>query len=166
MSCVPYDCIWADFDVRRSRGRVLQSCCVYCREWSVEDEFRDLTASGIKLLHSLVVQQMILLYLLPDGSRVSRLWLGWLLSFSILWAPCRHVTPPDVTDALLMAPSDVLVLIIHFGAFLFWATHESCQFGMFGNWTFLSFHRKQGFLCAFPSCFSCSKSRFFYLTMY
>ena len=37
-----------------------------------------------KLLFGLVVQQWIPLYLLTDGSRVNRLWLGWVLSFSVL----------------------------------------------------------------------------------
>ena len=37
-----------------------------------------LTARVMKLLCSLVVWQWILLYLLPGGSRVNRLWLGWV----------------------------------------------------------------------------------------
>ena len=37
---------------------------------SVEDELRSLTAGGIMLLCSLVLRQQILVYLLPDGSRV------------------------------------------------------------------------------------------------
>lgn len=41
--------------------------------------------------HSLGAQRRILLYLLPDGSRVNR---QWRLSFSILWAQCRHLTLP------------------------------------------------------------------------
>lgn len=32
-----------------------------------------------------------ILYLSPDGSRVKTLWPGRVLSFSILWAPCRHI---------------------------------------------------------------------------
>ncbi len=51
-----------------------------------------LTASGKKLLCSLVVQQQILLYHLPDGSWVNRLLLRWVLSFSILWTLHRQLT--------------------------------------------------------------------------
>ncbi len=36
--------------------------------------------------------QWIFLCRLPDGSRVNRLLLGWVLSFSIFWALCRHLT--------------------------------------------------------------------------
>ena len=39
---------------------------------------------GMKLLRSLLVLQT-LLYLLSDGSKVNRLWLGWVLSFGILY---------------------------------------------------------------------------------
>ena len=59
-------------------------------KWSVDDELRGLTVWGVKLLCSLVVQ--ILLYLFPGGSRVNRLSLWWVLSFSILWALSRHLT--------------------------------------------------------------------------
>ena len=38
------------------------------------------------LLCTLAVWQRILLYLLSDGSRVSRLWLRWILSFKVFWA--------------------------------------------------------------------------------
>lgn len=59
------------------------------------------------MLHTLVVQQRILLYLLCDGSSVNRLWLGWVLSLSILWALwASHFT--DITDALQMGTNDVL----------------------------------------------------------
>ena len=44
----------------------------------VEDELRGLTVRVKKLLHSLMVWQQLLLYLLPVGSRLTRLWLGWL----------------------------------------------------------------------------------------
>ncbi len=47
------------------------------------------TARGKKLLWRLVVQQWILLYRLPDGSRVNRLWLRWVLSF---YANCTFPT--------------------------------------------------------------------------
>ena len=43
---------------------------------SADDELMSLTAWRMKLLYSLVVQQQMLLYLLSDGSRVNRLWLG------------------------------------------------------------------------------------------
>ena len=52
------------------------------------------TNTTLLLLCSLVLQQCIALYLLSDGSRVNRLWLGWVLSFSILWALCRHISWP------------------------------------------------------------------------
>ena len=45
----------------------------YFVEWSSKDEFR---VWRMELHYSLVLWQQILLYLLPDGSRVNRLWLG------------------------------------------------------------------------------------------
>ncbi len=57
----------------------LSHCC-YCIErcnWVQSDEFELLTAWRKKLLHRLLVQQWILLYLLPDGSSVNRPWPGW-----------------------------------------------------------------------------------------
>lgn len=59
---------------------------------SNEGEGKSLTAREIKLLCSRVIWQWILLYLSPDGSRVNILWLGWVLSVSILWALCRDFT--------------------------------------------------------------------------
>ncbi len=53
---------------------------------------RSLTAWGKKLLWCLVERQRILLWRLPDGSRVNRLLLWWVLSFNILWALRRHLT--------------------------------------------------------------------------
>ena len=53
----------------------------------------------MKLLCSLVVRQQILLYMLSDGSRVNRLWLGGCcLLVSLGSVQTSHVT--DVTDAL------------------------------------------------------------------
>lgn len=46
--------------------------------------FSGVTAWGVKLLCSAVDT-----YLLPE---FNRLWLGCVLSFSILWARCRHLT--------------------------------------------------------------------------
>ena len=49
------------------------------------------SAQRKQLLHWQLVWQWLLLYLLPDGSSVNTLWLGWVLSichrchFSILW---------------------------------------------------------------------------------
>lgn len=61
--------------------------------------FTSLIAWGKKPLCSLAVQEWILLCLLPDGSRVNTLWLGWVLSFSVLYSPqTPHLT--DGTDAL------------------------------------------------------------------
>ena len=93
-------------------------------------ELRCRTAWWKKLLRSLVVRQQILLYLLPDGSRVNRLSLGWVLSFSILWALCRHL-------ACRWCPVDGYQWCS--GRFyplaeetsLSWAVHEPCQFVMF-----------------------------------
>ena len=51
-----------------------------------------LTASVKKLLCSLMLQQQILLYLLPDGSSVNRLQ---LLSVSIFGFLCRHFTSSE-----------------------------------------------------------------------
>ena len=60
---------------------------IYLIKWSVADQFSSLTAWGKKLLWC-----QILLYLLPDVSTVNRLWLGWVSSFSNLWALSRHLT--------------------------------------------------------------------------
>ncbi len=74
--------------------------------WSTDNELRSLTAWGKKLL-CMVVWQQILLYLLPDSSRVNRLWLGWVLSISILRAlQASHLT--DITQARYLSISDVL----------------------------------------------------------
>ena len=52
----------------------------------------------MKLLCSLVVQQQILVYLLSDGSRVNRLWLGGgCLLVSLVSVQTSHFT--DVPDA-------------------------------------------------------------------
>ena len=58
---------------------------LFCKS-SLDDELRSLRAGGLKPLCSLVLDQWILLYILPDGSRVNRLWLGWVLSSGVLWA--------------------------------------------------------------------------------
>ena len=58
---------------------------IYSLCWSA-DESRSLTAGGVKLLCSPVVLQQILLYLLSDGSRLDRRWLGWVLSFGFFRA--------------------------------------------------------------------------------
>ena len=60
----------------------------------------------MRLLCSLVVQQWMPLYFLPDGSRVGRLWLGWVLYLSTVWALCRHLI--DITDASKMDTNIVL----------------------------------------------------------
>lgn len=60
------------------------------QEFYAENELRSLTKR--KLLSSLVACQLILLYLLPDGSRVNRLWMGRVLSVNILQALPRHLT--------------------------------------------------------------------------
>lgn len=67
--------------------KILVSCYM-----NVEDEFRSLIAWGMKLLRGLVVLQqiLILLYLLPDGSWVDRLWPDWVLSFSIIYGLYFH----------------------------------------------------------------------------
>ncbi len=54
-----------------------------------------------RLLWSLVVSQQILLYRLPDSSRENRLLLGWVLSFSILRTPHRHLTSPHIISLML-----------------------------------------------------------------
>ena len=48
-------------------------------------------------------------YHLSDGSRVNRLWVGWVLAFSILWSLCRHLN----TD-YIFAISMVLFLLLLF----------------------------------------------------
>ena len=66
---------------------------------SVEDEFRSLTAWGEKLLCSLVEWQKILLYLLSDGSRVNRQWLGGCCLL-VSWSSVQTSHFTDVTDDL------------------------------------------------------------------
>ena len=51
-------------------------------------KLNNLNARGQNLPYSVVVQQQILLYLLPDGSSVNRP--GWVLSLSVLWAQFDH----------------------------------------------------------------------------
>ncbi len=62
------------------------------RIFYADNELRSLTKR--KLLSSLVACQLILLYLLPDGSRVNRLWKGRVLSVNILQALPKHLTSP------------------------------------------------------------------------
>lgn len=85
------------------------------------------------LFCSLVVQQGILLYLLPDCSRVSRPWLRWVLSSGVLWTLCRHVTLPMslmlsrwVPEALFLAYLINRCRLI--ASVLYWAVHKTCQF--------------------------------------
>ena len=88
-------------------------------------ELRNLTTGGQKLLCTLNVRQWIL-YTLPDGSRVNRLWLGWVLSFSIWWAPCR-----DFREICRQVPVMFWAGLITRGrAVLSLAGHELCQFAM------------------------------------
>ena len=54
----------------------------------VEVEVKSLTVWGRKLHFSLEVWQWILLYPLPDGSRVNWLWLGGCCLLVSLWAFC------------------------------------------------------------------------------
>ncbi len=94
------------------------------------DEFKLLSAWGKKLLCSLMVKQRILVYLLPDGSSVNRLWLGWVFSF--FWALCCHLTSPMSLILCGWVPLMLWeVLITHCRAFLSGATHEPCQTAMF-----------------------------------
>ena len=57
-------------------------CCIIKAIFLWWNEFSSVTAWGKKLLLSLV----ILLYFLPDGIGVNRLWPGWVLSFSVPWS--------------------------------------------------------------------------------
>lgn len=72
---------------------------------AVEDELRSFTAWGKKLLCSLVARQQILLYLLPDGSRMNWLKLGGYCSLAF-FRICRHLT--GITDAQWMGTNDLL----------------------------------------------------------
>lgn len=71
--------------------------CLFCSTWLSNKVYAVVLLYFIcfmcseKLLCSLAGKQQILLYHLSDGSRVNRLWLGWLLSFSVLWALCWHL---------------------------------------------------------------------------
>ncbi len=73
--------IYLSFDNTGLHNEMLHRKLFLC--WNTEDELWRLTAWGEKLLCSLVVGQRILLYL-PDGNRVNRLLLRWVLSFNIL----------------------------------------------------------------------------------
>ena len=66
-------------------------CYIAFIKWSFDDESMSLTASGMKLLYSLVVCQQILGYLLSACSRVDRLWLGGC-SFSVYFGLCADIT--------------------------------------------------------------------------
>ena len=83
----------------------------------VEDEFRSLTAWGEKLLSKLEVWQWTLLHLLPDGSRVNRLWLGRVFSFSIRWALCRY--PPSLKSLMFWAVMATCCRAFHSWAVIF-----------------------------------------------
>ena len=83
----------------------------------VEHEFRSLTAWRMKLLCCVVAWQWILLYLLPNGSSVNRLWLGCVLSFSTIKALWRHLTSPMSQKHHKWVPVMFLaVFIIHYRA--------------------------------------------------
>ncbi len=91
-------------------------------------ELTSLTALGEKLLYNLGVQQQILLYLLPDGNRVNRLWLGWVLSFSILQTLCMLSIPLISIMLGRWVPMMFwVVLITHCRALLSWAVHKPRQ---------------------------------------
>lgn len=83
------------------------------------DEFQSLTGNRrSELLHSLVVGQWIL-YLLPDGNGMNRLWLEWL--YPVGSVQTLHLS--DITDAPWMRSSDVLaVLITRCRTVLSWAS--------------------------------------------
>ena len=66
-------------------------CYIAFIKWSFDDESMSLTASGMKLLYSLVVCQQILGYLLSACSRVDRLWLSGC-SFSVYFGLCADIT--------------------------------------------------------------------------
>ncbi len=51
------------------------------------------------------------MYLLPDSSRVNRLWLGWVLCLSILWALHRLIA--SLIPLRLDSPSDVQCVFHH-----------------------------------------------------
>lgn len=64
--------------------------------WSVEDCFRKilLRSQSCRKEAALVERQQIRLCWLPEGTRVSKLWLAWVFSFSVFWAMQRHLTSP------------------------------------------------------------------------
>ncbi len=97
--------------------------------WSAEDELRSLRVWRKKLLCSLVVRQWLLLYRLPDGTR---LLLWQVLSLYILWALCRHFTSLISLMLSRLVPMTFWAVLITWGrALLSWAGHEPCQFVMF-----------------------------------
>lgn len=62
-----------------------------CLFWRAVEQLKSIRAWGGKLLCSLVEQQQIPLYLLLDSSRAKRMWQP-VISWSILWFLCRHIT--------------------------------------------------------------------------
>lgn len=99
---------------------------IHLIKWSVNDQFSSLTARGKKLLWWRTN------ILLPDVSTGNRLWLGWVSSFSNLWALSRHLTLLISPMLYTMGTSDVLASFITCCiAFISWAVHELCQFAMF-----------------------------------
>ena len=100
-----------------------ESCYIYFVKKSLDDEL--MIFWGKKLLCSLVAQRQILLYPLPDGSRVNRLWMGWVMTFCILWDLCRHLTLPMSMIFCRWLPVmfwEVLTTCCR--SFLCWAVHE------------------------------------------
>ncbi len=113
---------------------VVPSCCTQKKPqtnkkgWNKKkDELRSFTAWGKKLIWSLVVRQRTLLYRLPDGSRVSRLWLRWVLSFSSLWA-LRRPSPHSLMLGRWVPMMFWAVLITRCRALLSWAVTNPCHY--------------------------------------
>ena len=77
-------------------------------------------------------KSLLVLYLLSDGIRVNRQWIGWLLSYIILWALCRHLTSPIALMLCRWVPMIFWpVLLIRCRDFLSWTVHKARQFMMF-----------------------------------
>lgn len=93
------------------------------------------TAWGQEVVCSLVVLQLILLYLLPGSSRVHKLWLVWVFFFffSILSALRGHLTSPMsliLTLDWYPMKSWAVFLITSCRAFLSSSEHIPCQIVM------------------------------------
>ena len=80
-------------------------CILHHRHILINHEWMNwgvLKTWGMTLFCSLVVRQWKCLYLLPNGSRVNRLWLGWVLSLK--WNSCQKSNQCFMCECIWVKP--------------------------------------------------------------